>query len=205
MVLEGSVGAGSVKYVALGDSLTAGVGSSTVDETFVYSYASHLLEKHSKVEILNFAQPGGTTVDVLNYQVPQAITEQPEYITLLIGVNDIHNKRTNTDFKKKYSAILDELLTQTTAKITVIEIPYIGSSRLVYPPFNYLLNARTQLFNKTILDLVTKRANTERVQLVPLYKETYLYSKQNNQYYSADLFHPSGEGYTFWGKIINAY
>ena len=205
ILFENSDGEGSAKYVALGDSLSAGVGSTTVDKTFVYLYAEKLSEKYKQVEILNLAQPGGTTVDVINNQLPLALIADPEYVTLLIGVNDIHNKRSNNDFNENFTHIINELISKTNAEILVIEIPYIGSYKIVYPPFNYLLSFRTNQFNKTIYKSVNKFAVTNRVKVVPIYKETLIYSKDIQGYYSSDLFHPSGEGYLLWGKLINEY
>lgn len=204
LVIENLQGKGSVKYVALGDSLSSGVGSSNIKETFVYLFALNLSEKYEKVSLLNLAWPGDTTLEVIKNQIPQAIKEKPDYITLLIGGNDVHNKRTVTDFSKNYQYILNELLTKTNAQITVINIPYLGSSKIVYPPFNFLLNFRTRQFNQVISNLVTNLSNNSRIHFVDLYKNTYTLSKQNPNYYSSDLFHPSGEGYILWGDIINA-
>lgn len=204
LLLDNPKGTGSVKYVALGDSLTAGVGSQNIKNTFVYQFALELSGKFEKVVLVNFAQPGGTTEDVIRDQLSRALEEKPAYVTLLIGTNDIHNKRTVKDFREKYRYILDELLTKTDAHITVMNIPYLGSGKLVYPPFNFLLDLRTKQFNKVISSLVAGTANKDRVRFIDLYKDTYALPKQSQSYYSSDLFHPSGEGYLLWAKIINA-
>ncbi len=205
LVVENPKGTGSVKYIALGDSLSAGVGSTDVKNTFVYSYAVKLSGKYEKVNVLNLSKPGGTTSDVINYQIPQAITEKPDFVTLLIGINDMHNKVTISDFRERYLYILNELLTKTNAKIMVMDLPYLGSDKIVYPPFNILLNFRTKQFNAVITKVVNGFSNTGRIQLVSLYKNTYLEAKQNPGYYAQDLFHPSDTGYALWGKIINDY
>lgn len=204
LVLENSRGFGSVKYVALGDSLSAGVGSWDVKKTFVYRYALKLSDTYGKVDLINLAYPGDTTAEVIDNQIARAIKEKPDYVTLLVGANDIHNKRTVNDFRKNYRFILNELLTKTNAQITVINIPYLGSDKIVYPPFNFLLNVRTRQFNKVVSDLVGSADNPSRIRLVDLYNNTYKESKQNPKYYSSDLFHPSEESYLFWSRIINA-
>jgi lysophospholipase L1-like esterase len=204
VTIENREGKGSVKYVALGDSLSAGVGSQDIIKTFVYQYGVKLSEKYSKVSLLNLAWPGDMAEDVLNNQLPKAIEEKPDFITLLIGTNDIHNKKTEKDFQEKYQYILNQLLTKTNASIIVLTIPYLGSNKLVYPPFNFLLDYRTKQFNKIILTVVGSVSDKERIKLVDLYKETYVISKRDINYYSSDLFHPSGEGYLLWGRIINA-
>jgi lysophospholipase L1-like esterase len=203
-VLENTKKVGSIKYIALGDSLSSGVGSLDFNDTFVYLYGLNLSKTYGNVEVLNFAWPGGTTVDVINYQIPQTILEKPNYITLLIGTNDIHNKRTIEDFKEKYTFILNELLTKTEAQVAVIDIPYLGSNKIVYFPFNLLLNIRTKQFNKVILGLVNTMDVNNRIKFIDLYSNTYKLQKENPNYYSSDLFHPSNEGYILWGEIINA-
>ncbi|MEK7595353.1 MAG: SGNH/GDSL hydrolase family protein [Patescibacteria group bacterium] len=193
-----------ITYVALGDSLTAGVGSSDFTKTFPYLFASKLSQNNAVVKLLNLGLPGGTTTDVLKDQLPQAISENPEYITLLIGINDLHNKQTLSTFKQNYYYILSQLLTKTRANITVINIPYLGASKIVYPPFNLFLNYRTRQFNEVISILTNTSTQAGRLKLIDLYTNTYSIAKQNPSYYSTDLFHPSAEGYLIWGELINA-
>jgi lysophospholipase L1-like esterase len=205
LIINNPLGQGEtqVKYVALGDSLSAGVGSLDIRNTFVYQYASNLSEKYKEVQLINLAISGGTTTEVINYQLAPAIQENPDYVTLLIGTNDIHNKRSVTDFRDNFQKILNELLTKTTAQITVINIPYLGASKVIYPPFNFLLNYRTQQFNKVISGLVNNVSDSNRVKLVDLYNKTYAVQKQDQKYYSSDFFHPSDDGYIFWGQMID--
>ena len=193
---------GSVKYVALGDSLSAGIGSDKVEETIVYQFASNLSKDYGKVDALNLALPGGTTQDVIKDQLPLSIIEKPDYVTLLVGINDIHDKFTDGQFIANYSYILNELLTKTEAKIVVINLPYLGSPKAIRFPYNWMLDGRTKEFNGKILEVVSK-AGSDRVRLVDLYGKTYKTFNKDPKNYSADLFHPSGAGYLVWSKIIN--
>lgn len=194
-----------VLYIALGDSLSAGVGSLEISDTFTYVYATNLTNLHKQVVFTNLGQPGGTTTDVINNQLPEAIKQNPDYITLLIGTNDVHNKKTKNEFENNYSYILSELHTKTQAKVTVLNIPYLGSSKVVYPPFNLILNYRTKQFNEIIKKVVTNIEDKDRIKLIDLYSSTYLTSKSDPDYYSSDEFHPSGKGYIIWGNLINEY
>jgi lysophospholipase L1-like esterase len=204
LILENPNGNGSVKYVALGDSLSAGVGSENPSETIVYLFGAKLSETNEKVNIVNLAQPGGTTVDVINEQLSLALNEKPDYVTLLIGINDIHNRISAKEFQENYTFILEELLTGSDAQITVINLPYLGLNKVVRPPYSWLLNSRTKLFNKIISDVVASKNQSGRIRLVDLYKNSYEIFKQDPKYYSSDFFHPSGEGYVMWSGIINA-
>lgn len=191
---------GIVKHVALGDSLTAGVGSDDVKSTFVYQVALKLSAQFGKVEVVNLGQPGATVENLIIDQLPLSIDEQPNYVTLLIGVNDIHDKVSVTDYKERLSYVLNELLTKTSAQIILINLPYLGASNVIPFPLSNILDARTKQFNKVIKEL----GHNDRIKLIDLYIPSRQPFSENPSYYASDHFHPSGEGYMFWGKIINA-
>jgi len=202
LTFENPNNSGTVKYIALGDSLSAGVGSEKTETTIVYQFASNLSKDYGKVAVLNLALPGGTTEDVIKDQLPRAINEKPDYVTLLIGINDIHNKFTDGQFTANYSYILNELLTKTEARIVVINLPYLGSPKAVRFPYNWMLNERTKEFNGKISGVISKLSNN-RIRLVDLYGRTYKTFNKDPKSYSPDLFHPSEEGYLEWSRIIN--
>ena len=191
---------GEVKYVALGDSLTAGVGSNDEKSTFVYQAGLKLSSQFGTVAVINLGQPGATSEDVILNQLPVAIQEQPTYVTLLIGINDVHNKVRVEDYQKRMTFIVDRLLTRTGASITLINLPYLGSADAVPFPLSIALDARTKQFNKVIAEVGTR----DRIKLIDLYTPSLKPFKTNLDYYASDHFHPSGEGYLFWGTIINA-
>ncbi|HLD51077.1 hypothetical protein A3K34_01865 [candidate division WWE3 bacterium RIFOXYC1_FULL_40_10] len=199
--IDNPLGNGFAKYVALGDSLSAGVGSLDTKNTFVYDYALKLSSTYQKVSVVNLGEPGATTYDLINRQLPEAILAQPDYITLLIGTNDIHCRSSAVNFERNYSQILQELLSKTNAQIIVINLPYLGSEKIAYPPYNLVLDFRTKQFNRIISSLV----DSDRLKLVDLYEASYDFAKNSPDFYSTDLFHPSDTGYALWGKLINAY
>ena len=191
---------GIVKYVALGDSLTAGVGSDDIKLTLVYQMALNLSKQFGRVDVVNLAQPGATSEDLIVDQLAVAINEKPDHVTLLIGINDIHNKVRVTDYKNRLSYTLDELLTKTSAQIILINLPYLGASDVIPFPFSNILDARTKQFNKVIEEL----GHNDRIKLIDLYIPSRQPFSENLSYYASDHFHPSSEGYMFWGKVINA-
>lgn len=189
-----------IKYVALGDSLTAGVGSSNDNNTFPFIIAQKLVRNNNEVLLINLGEPGATTVEVISRQLSQAIKENPDYITLLIGINDMHNFQSLSRFQINFQFIVSELKERTHAKITVINIPYLGSDMLIYPPYNFIFELRTKQFN----EIINKISLEKNVKYVDLYSQTNQLFKKNNRLYSSDQFHPSSEGYKLWGELINA-
>lgn len=187
-----------LKIVTLGDSLMAGVGSSRFDTILGYRLADNLKSQASDITLVNLAQPGGTTRDVLQYQLTPAANHQPDNIYILIGVNDIHDFVTPTEFSQNYEKILDSLALQTKAQITVINIPFIGSNLLLYPPYNLYFDIQTQRYNQ----IIKKLAESKQIRYVDLYTKSKPYFR-TTELYSVDQFHPSDEGYKLWGQLIN--
>jgi len=200
MVLENPEGKGKVKYVVLGDSLGAGVGAQTVEETYPYLVAKKLAVDYQQVELVNLAVPGAVSEDVLNNQLKPTLAENPDYVSLLIGINDIHNVVSLANFNRNYQNILETLESKTKAKIVVINLPYLGSKTAVRFPFSIILDRITQEFNGVISSLVDQ--NNPRFVLVDLYSATKDAQNQPT-YYARDNFHPSGVGYTLWSKTLN--
>lgn len=202
MMLQNSSGTGTAKYVVLGDSLSAGVGSSAVENTYPYIFAYKLSRKYATVELINLAHPGDKTKEVIINQLNSAVEEKPDYITLLIGINDLHNHVKTTDFEKNFGYIVDFLESKTSAKIIVLNLPYLASIKLVTAPYNLLLYRKTKEYNQIIRSVVEQRR--ERVKLIDLYSNTESRAMSDIDYYSSDLFHPSGDGYILWSRFIYA-
>lgn len=182
----------TIKYVSLGDSLTEGVGASAYQKTYPYLLARKLSSKNN-VELVNLSRAGDTSEDVLVSQLSQALSEKPDLVTLLIGINDIHNLESLKEFENNFSRIANSLK-NSGAKIYLLSIPYLGSSKIVYPPYNLILDFRTKQFN----NVIKKIAAEMKVAYIDLYS-----LKKGPNFYSPDQFHPSDFGYEEWSKTIN--
>lgn len=180
------------KYVALGDSLTEGVGATSYSNTYP-SLLTKKLSAKENVKFINLAHKGDTSLELLRDQLPQAILEKPDLITVLIGINDIHNLISPDYFENNLRIIISSLK-KTNARVYLINIPYLGSSKIVLPPYNLILNLRTKQFNQIIKNLAD--------ELSVNYIDLYSLEKSSN-FYSVDEFHPSDEGYKYWGMQIN--
>jgi lysophospholipase L1-like esterase len=187
----------SIIYVSLGDSLTAGVGVADYEESYPYLIAEKLAVKNSII-LENNSVPGFTSENVENALLPLAVSEKPDIVTLLVGINDIRDNVSKEKFQENYDQIIKTLKQETSAKIYVINIPFIGSGKLISPPYNYYFDLKTKEFNKIIEELAQKN----NVQYIDLYSPTAEEYGKSDSYYSIDLFHPSAEGYAIWADII---
>ncbi len=128
--------------VALGDSITAGVGAclslsacarnswATGDGTLVSSHYRRILAGNPAIRghAVNLARPGATVADLAG-QAGAAVAQRPDYVTILIGANDacrpsIDQMTTKADFQARFGAALGTLhrgLPQ--ARILVVSIP----------------------------------------------------------------------------------
>ena len=189
----------NLTYAALGDSLTAGVGASIYQESYPYLLALDLAARGDKtITLKNFSNPGDKTSDLINNLLAPAIASKPDLVTLLIGVNDVYDNVSPAVFKKNYQSILDRLTKETTAKIYLINLPFVGSSELLLKPYDYYFYGQIGKFNEIIREL----AVAYNLKYIDLATPALAESKTNQSYYSGDLFHPSASGYKFWAKII---
>lgn len=193
--------ASALKYVALGDSLTYGIGVDNYQESYPYLISERLADNNgNKIPLVlyNYSWPGDKSSDLVEKFLDYTISEQPGIVTVLIGVNDVHNQVSAAVFKANYDLILSRLTLETNAKIYLISIPYIGSSKLILPPYNFYFDYRTRQFNKIIKDLASKY----NLEYVDLYSPTVNLFKKSGGHYASDSFHPSASGYALWGQII---
>jgi|SRR3989344_3670275 len=191
----------SVHYAALGDSLTAGVGVDKIEKSYPYLLSEKIVDKKTKIRLLNLGQPGATSADVLNQQIVPLTSFDPDLITLCIGTNDMHTRVSMSDFKNNYNKILDELAKYKKAKIILANLPYLGTDDLILPPMRWYFNNGIQKYNAVIAEIATER----KLTLIDLYDKTREPFKSNQtKMYSVDKYHPSGDGYALWADLIYA-
>ncbi|MDI3386673.1 SGNH/GDSL hydrolase family protein [Streptomyces sp. B-S-A8] len=83
---------GGIRFAALGDSLTEGVGDPAPDGAgrrgWAALLAGGLAPAEVAVEFRNFAVSGAQTQDVWRRQTPQALAFGPDVVSVVVGVND---------------------------------------------------------------------------------------------------------------------
>ncbi|WP_234425432.1 SGNH/GDSL hydrolase family protein, partial [Streptomyces kebangsaanensis] len=79
-----------LRFVAVGDSLTAGVGDPAGDgwRGWAALLADGLAEEPASVEFTNLAVSGAQTRDVLERQAPVGLELRPDLVSVVVGVND---------------------------------------------------------------------------------------------------------------------
>jgi lysophospholipase L1-like esterase len=186
----------NITYVALGDSLTAGVGAGSVLETYPYKIANHLANTNqANVTYVNLGIPGATAGQVVRDELEKAINYKPSVVTLLIGVNDMHNQVSKKLFSERVSKIVSSF---PMAKVYVITAPYLGSSEITFPPYRWYFDWQMRGYNQ-VLQGLAYNYYFPVIDLYPVSKEAFDKDPAN---YSNDGFHPSALGYDVWSNFL---
>ncbi|MFA6421870.1 MAG: SGNH/GDSL hydrolase family protein [Candidatus Buchananbacteria bacterium] len=193
--IDNSESTSTLTYVVLGDSLSSGVGCDDYKLSFPYQFAESLSkEKKQNIILVNVSKPGAQSADLFDQigSIPRPLVS-PDIVTLFIGTNDIHNFVSSRKFQKNLNETIARLK-QSNAEIIVVNIPYLGSSKLLWWPYNWYFAVKTLQYNKVI----DKTCKQNDLKCFDVYQVNKLGSKDLKDFYSADLFHPSCAGYSLW-------
>lgn len=189
-----------IKISALGDSLTYGQGADNFSESYPYLLAKNIAGEKQAVNLLPLAFPGDMTSDLIKNYLNQAVNFQPDIATVLIGVNDMHNRVPLAEFKENYQKIINTLKINPQTKIYLISLPFIGDDVLMLPPYQKYFLEETKKYNEVVKAL----AKENQVEYIDITTETAELFKKSGKHYSADHFHPSALGYKIFEQLIYA-
>jgi lysophospholipase L1-like esterase len=100
-------------WVALGDSLTQGVGAPTHDRGWVGQLRDRLRAGGTPVRVVNLGVSGAKTADVLGRQLPALELLDAALVTLMIGSNDLMRPRDRRGLVERFERILHRLPPRT--------------------------------------------------------------------------------------------
>jgi lysophospholipase L1-like esterase len=188
--LESSGVAGYSRYVAIGDSQTEGLWDGD-DATGLTGFADRLaalIDGHYPgLLYANLAVRGRRVHDVLNDQLPQALSMRPDLVTVCIGMNDA--TRAGRSFDGAL-ADLDQVyarLAESGATVATTTFPNIAKIL----PVGRLLAARIARIN----DVITATAERYGFRLVDLYTAP---SMTDPDTWSVDRIHGSPKGHVLF-------
>ena len=165
-------------------------------------YAAELLKESNPeidFEFINLGISGNRTGQLFDRLYTDAISLQPDVISILIGINDIwHRGRwnyiatTDEQIELNYREILKNLKAKTNAKIVILS-PYILDAK----DTEHMKNDLT-----TVLPIIRKLADEFADLYIPLDElfEDAMSTQPEPLYYSADGVHPNENGARFIGE-----
>jgi lysophospholipase L1-like esterase len=191
---DGVYGSGcgrEISMVMLGDSMAAGLGVASAEETPAALIATGLSERaDAPVRLTNLALVGAQSTD-LDRQVTMALTKQPAVALIMIGANDVtHRIQPSLSCAMLQAAV--RRLREAGCEVVVGTCPDLGTIEPIAQPLRFLARrwSRQLAAAQTI---VVVEAGGRTVSLGDLCATAFVDNPQ--EMFSADRFHPSAAGY----------
>jgi lysophospholipase L1-like esterase len=183
----------SLRVVWLGDSLAAGVGTSSPDGSVARQVARRL-DRPLDLEVL--AVSGARIGDVLDKQLP-LLTGAPDLIFISIGANDVTHQTSLGDFHDRYDTVLSRL--PPSSAVIVLGVPDMGSTTRLAQPLRFIAGLRANQLDNVAHDLARAHGSA----YVNIAAGTGpKFRADPDSYFAADHYHPSDAGYTVWTDVI---
>ena len=189
-----------IRYAVVGDSYSCGEGA-TPRESWPSLLTQQLKTQGVDIELVsNPSVTGWTTKDAIDKELPKFVNSNPNFATLLIGVNDWVQQVDEETFRTRFSYLLDSMLAVLPNKkrLLVVTIPDFGVTP-TGPKYSRGRNIHEGIaqFNKIVTDEARKRG-LEVVDIFPLSKQM----GRDKSLVARDGLHPSAKAYAEWEKII---
>lgn len=186
----------TVRFVALGDSYTIGTSVTEAER-----WPNQLVARVPELELVgNPAVNGYTSADLINEELPQLAALRPEFVTVLIGVNDVVQSVPDSQYAGNVAILLEELLTRLPPqRVLCIATP------------DYTVTPSGEAFGDPALQsdaIVRKNAilreacEAREVRFVPEVFEISQDARDDPALVADDGLHPSGIQYRRWVDVI---
>ncbi len=101
-------------WVALGDSMTQGIGASDPQRGWVGQLRERWETEGRRYRVVNLAVTGARVQDLLDHQLPalhrlEQLGHPAALVTVLVGSNDIVSRRLRPGVEQRFEALLDRL------------------------------------------------------------------------------------------------
>jgi lysophospholipase L1-like esterase len=184
-----------MRYVALGDSYTIGTSVEPA-ERFPDQLVAALAEDGIPLELVaNLGVNGYTSADLIRDELPALDDLAPEFVTLLIGVNDVVQDVTPEAFEANVATILDALVARLSpSRIVTVAIP----DYTVTPAGADYGDPRSR-HDGIVADnaVVARQAAARAIAFVDIF-DISLGVRDDRRLVAGDGLHPSGAQYALW-------
>jgi lysophospholipase L1-like esterase len=179
-----------VRYVAIGASDTVGVGATDPAKGSWPSLVAARLPEGSP-PYTNLGVSGSLTLQAVSQQLPGAIAQKPDVVSVWLAVNDLNATIEPASFADALGQIVDGLVAKTSATIFVGTVPDLRAVPVYASVDKARLLADIQRYNAAIAAIAAR--NPARVKVVDLFTGSAALVSTGTV--SPDGFHPSDEGY----------
>src|SRR5438067_9264109 len=189
-----------IRYAVVGNSYSCGEGAKPT-ESWPALLMQHLTAQGLHVDLVsNPSVTGWTTKDAIDRELPKFVNSNPNFASLLIGVNDWVQGVDETTFRNRFSYLVDQMLAVLANKkrLLVVTIPDFGVTP-TGPKYSRGRNIHEGIlrFNQIVTEEARKRG-LEVVDIFPLSKKM----GQDKSLVAKDGLLPSAKAYGEGEKII---
>ena len=186
---------GGVRYLALGDSLTQGVGAPDEQTgAFPALLAERWRADGCEVELQNAGISGYTAGQILAEQVPQIESFGPTIVTFQAGGNDIANGVPIDEYRENVKTVLDSATASGARVIVLAQNEWFRSP--VGVDYGEDVPAQRAAYDEVLIE-ETSAHGAEFVDLRPLYAE-----QADQGQWVEDGIHPTPEAYEAWAALL---
>jgi acyl-CoA thioesterase I len=185
---------GTVRYLALGDSLSQGVGAPDEQTgAFPALLAERWRAEGCEVELQNAGISGYTAGQVLDEQVPKIDEFNPTLITFQAGGNDLVNGISADEYRSNVAAVLDAAAGSGARVIVLAQNEWFRAPS----GQGYTTPEARDEFDSILIEEAESRG-AEFVDMRTLYKQ----QADENQWVE-DGIHPTPEAYEAWAAELS--
>jgi lysophospholipase L1-like esterase len=190
-----------IRYLALGDSYTAGTGASGTERSWPAIVGKRLKAQTGReVEVTNPAVNGFTTLDLIDNELAYVQRLKPDLVTILIGVNDLVRERETGQYRASLVTIYDAVaaLDLASGRALAISIPnwsVVPAARQYGDPEQ--IRDLTDTFN----DVAREEAEARGFKWVDITAAS-ISGLGTAEWISADDLHPGDRQYAAWAEVI---
>jgi lysophospholipase L1-like esterase len=180
------------RYVAIGDSLTEGLGDPLPDgrlRGWAMRLAEHLRQVMPDLEFVNVAVRGHRVEDAIRRQLRPALALRPDLVSVVVGANDVL-LGTRVD-RPRLARALDRLIapfSATGATVIMSTVPDLAAQLPLPPPLRAQLRRGFNIVNDVTRDVARHR---DALLLEPPAE----WATRGRQLLSVDRIHPSATGH----------
>jgi acyl-CoA thioesterase-1 len=186
----------AIRYVALGDSYTIGTATRAPAERWPDQLVARLSTSSPTLELIeNLGVNGFTSRDLIEVELPQLVSLEPGFVTVLVGVNDVVQGVAEAAYRENVSLILDDLLSRLPpARILAVTTPDYTVTPRGADYGNPAAQAEAiRRFNAAIAELAAERG----IAVVDIH-DLSLDAATDRSLVADDGLHPSGAQYARW-------
>jgi lysophospholipase L1-like esterase len=194
----------TLHLVSLGDSSGVGVGAG-LDGGYPARLERRLNREGIPATLVNLAQSGATSADVVRHQAARLARSHADVVTLGIGGNDLWRLVPVATFAENLERIADVVEAHAERPWLVVGNIIDLSLAPIAAMAQAFIGVGQELIHERVLELnhaVQALAVRDRVTVVDLFAASRAELARGRHLFADDGFHPSAQGYDRWAELM---